>query len=133
MSPPSKQRGTRNKNGTPTLWNSCFSMLKTSEKSFFCTPKGGAWHMFPTALPWLHNWTKTTLRWLYCLTIIIGCNFVSNDLLHQTLISHNEPYLTFPFMHIWWFVFVCVFFYQKSEFYIQNVCKEHPVFDKKDL
>ena len=31
-----------------------------------------------------------TLRWPYCLTII-GCNFVLNDLLHQTLISHNGP------------------------------------------
>ena len=41
------------------------------------------------------------LRWPYCLTII-GCNFVSNDLLHQTLISYNRPWFTFPFMHIWW-------------------------------
>ena len=39
------------------------------------------------------------LRWAYCLTII-GCNFVSNDLLHQTLISYNGPWFTFPFMHI---------------------------------
>ena len=41
----------------------------------------------------------TTFRWPYCLTII-GCNFVSNDLLHQTLISYNGPWFTFPFMHI---------------------------------
>ena len=38
-------------------------------------------------------------RWLYCLTIM-GCNFVFNDLLHQTLISNNGPWFTFPFMHI---------------------------------
>ena len=42
-----------------------------------------------------------SLRWPYCLTII-GRNFVSNDLLHQTLISYNGPWFTFPFMHIWW-------------------------------
>ena len=42
----------------------------------------------------------TPLRWPYCLTIN-GCNFVSNDLLHQTLISYNGPWFTFPFMHIW--------------------------------
>ena len=41
------------------------------------------------------------LRWLYCLTIM-GCNFVFNDMLHQTLISNNGPWLTFPFLHIWW-------------------------------
>ena len=41
------------------------------------------------------------LRWPYCLTII-GCNFVLNDLLHQTLTSYNGPWFTFPFMHIWW-------------------------------
>ena len=41
------------------------------------------------------------LRWLYCLTII-GCNFVLNDLLHQTLISYSGPWFTFSFMHIWW-------------------------------
>ena len=28
------------------------------------------------------------------------CNFVLNDLLHQTLISYNGPWFTFPFMHI---------------------------------
>ena len=44
---------------------------------------------------------KNDLRWPYCLSII-GCNFVSNDLLHQTLISYNGPWFTFPFMHIWW-------------------------------
>ena len=27
-------------------------------------------------------------------------DFVFNDLLHQTLISNNEPWFTFPFMHI---------------------------------
>ena len=32
---------------------------------------------------------------VYCLTII-GCNFVFNDLLHQTLISNNGPWFTFP-------------------------------------
>ena len=37
------------------------------------------------------------LRWLYCLTII-GCNFVLNDLLHQTLISCNRPWFTFSFI-----------------------------------
>ena len=45
----------------------------------------------------LHVW----LRWLYCLTII-GCNFVLNVLLHQTLISYNGLWFTFPFIHIWW-------------------------------
>ena len=37
----------------------------------------------------------------HCLTII-GCNFVLNDLLHQTLISYNVPWFIFSFMHIWW-------------------------------
>ena len=33
---------------------------------------------------------------------IMGCNFVFKDLLHQTLISNNGSWFTFPFMHIWW-------------------------------
>ena len=41
------------------------------------------------------------LRLPYCLTII-GCNFVSDDLLNKTLISYNGPWFTFPFMYIWW-------------------------------
>ena len=40
------------------------------------------------------------LKWLYCLSII-WCNFVFDFLLHQTLISNNGPWFTFPFMHIW--------------------------------
>ena len=39
--------------------------------------------------------TDCPLRWPYCLTII-GFNFVSNDLLHQTLVSYNGPWFAFP-------------------------------------
>ena len=42
-----------------------------------------------------------SLRWLYCPNIIL-CNFVSNDLLYETLIAFNAPWFTFPFICIWW-------------------------------
>ena len=59
---------------------------------------------------------KGILRWPYCLTIT-GCNFVSNDLLHQTLISYNGPWFTFPFMDIWWNYDDVIKFYWKSYFF----------------
>ena len=52
-----------------------------------------------TTVPQAPEAPRRSLRWLYCLTII-GCNFVLNDLLHQTLISYNGPWFTFSFMHI---------------------------------
>ena len=60
------------------------------------------------------------LRWLYCLTII-GCNFVLNDLLHQTLISYSGPWFTFSFMHIWWHHDDVIKFLGKSYFFYNSL------------
>ena len=82
---------TKNKNKKQKQKTKTKKQNKTKKKKLSVTPN----------LWIIHYVDQFLLRWPYCLTII-GSNFVLNDLLHQTLISYNGPWFTFPFMHIWW-------------------------------